>query len=458
MIGGLAGLLISFAAGFLIVRTFFPAASTIVQTLCLSFGVGVGISSCIWFVALVSGLPDMQFWFDAGLLIVLTGLFLSRKKQIPGAAQPVDHEHPWKILRIAFIVTIVLSFCWLVAFSMFQPHGDWDAWAIWNMRARFLERGGPEWRVAFVESLRWSHPDYPLLIPGTVSRLWGYASSETQLVPATISAAFLMSTVGVLYASLSSMTKQSQAMIAVVFLSGSPHVLKAGAAQQADIPLGFFTLATIVTLAWHESLGPARNGRLMVFAGLSASLAAWTKNEGLLLVPAILLGRYPFVVRSRGWKSFVAESCFFLMGAAPVLCILGYFRYDVAPPSELLMSEGVDVAFTKLTDISRYGIIAAAYAREIVLLGMPIPLLVYGFVAGKAFPIPAAVYSTVVTILCIVLGHCTVYLMTPYDLEWHIGTSLDRLLLQLWPSVVFVACLVINPPEKFLLSKHQRRV
>ncbi len=455
MIGGLLGLLIAFAIGYVIVRLCFTAPTTLPQTLSLSFGLGVGVSSCIWFFALISGSLQILFWFDAGVLIVLSALLIFAGRNSRKLIFPEERDVPSKSLRMAFMGTLVLTLLWLAAFSIFNPHGDWDAWAIWNMRARFLERSTEEWRMAFDESLRWSHPDYPLLIPGAVARLWEYASQETQVAPAIISATFLFSTVGVLYGSLSSLTTRSQGLIAVLFLLGAPHFLKAGAAQQADIPLGFFMLASMAVFALHDSMDTTHGLRLVYLAGRLASLAAWTKNEGLLILPALLLGRYPFVTRKRGWKAFISESLMFLIGAAPVLGALICFRNNMAPSSELLMSEGLDVAFSKVTDLSRYGIILISYAREIALLGMPIPLLMYGIIAGRKYGGSSPAYGMILTLFCIVLGHCTVYLITPYDLEWHIGTSLNRLLLQIWPSAVLVTFLILNPPEQFLVPNEQ---
>ncbi len=453
MIGGLCGFLISLLSGYLVIRLLFAVPPMSFQAWSLGFGFGVGLSSVTWFSSLVSGFSQVHFWLDATLLIVLSGLFFLNRKRLPEPSLQASQETPWNVLRFAFIATVALSSLWLVAFSLFNPHGDWDGWAIWNMRARFLERGGPVWRIAFDESLRWSHPDYPLLIPGGIARLWKYAAQETQWGPAVISAGFLISIVGILYGSLSSLRNQSQAMIAVLFLLGAPHFVKAGAAQQADIPLGFFMLTCFMLLALSDTVKSQGSKKLMFLAGMSASLAAWTKNEGMLLLPAILLGRYPFVTRLRGWKPFFAESAIFLFGATPVLLTLLFFRQDVAPPSELLMSEGLNVALSNFSDISRYGIILKAYAKEIILLGTPIPLLIYGFFAGRARDRGIEAYSALLAMGGIVLGHCTVYLMSPYDLQWHIGTSLNRLLLQLWPSAVFITFLVLHPPEQVLLVK-----
>jgi hypothetical protein len=44
-------------------------------------------------------------------------------------------------------------------------------------------------------------------------------------------------------------------------------------------------------------------------------------------------------------------------------------------------------------------------------------------------------------------GYYAVYLITPWDLRWHLNTSLVRLLLQLWPAVIFFWALALPPRE-----------
>jgi hypothetical protein len=76
----------------------------------------------------------------------------------------------WFVLGIYAVSFIVKS--------LNLPHGSWDAWAIWNMRARFLYRGGVHWAQAFSEKYLWSHPDYPVLVPGNVARIWDYRGEK----------------------------------------------------------------------------------------------------------------------------------------------------------------------------------------------------------------------------------------------------------------------------------------
>jgi hypothetical protein len=44
-------------------------------------------------------------------------------------------------------------------------------------------------------------------------------------------------------------------------------------------------------------------------------------------------------------------------------------------------------------------------------------------------------------------GYFFIYVTTPQNLAWHIRTSLNRLLLHLWPSAVFVFFLIVRTAE-----------
>jgi len=46
------------------------------------------------------------------------------------------------------------------------------------------------------------------------------------------------------------------------------------------------------------------------------------------------------------------------------------------------------------------------------------------------------------------MGYFAVYLITPYDLVWHLSHSLGRLFLQVWPSALFLFFLAIKGPER----------
>jgi hypothetical protein len=45
-------------------------------------------------------------------------------------------------------------------------------------------------------------------------------------------------------------------------------------------------------------------------------------------------------------------------------------------------------------------------------------------------------------------AYFAIYVITPHDLTWHVKTSMDRLVLQWWPSFLFLFFLVAAPPMK----------
>jgi hypothetical protein len=52
------------------------------------------------------------------------------------------------------------------------------------------------------------------------------------------------------------------------------------------------------------------------------------------------------------------------------------------------------------------------------------------------------------------LSYYFVYVLTPFDISWHISTSIDRLLVQLWPSLVLTAFLGLPSQVSGLLSSN----
>lgn len=67
------------------------------------------------------------------------------------------------------------------------------------------------------------------------------------------------------------------------------------------------------------------------------------------------------------------------------------------------------------------------------------------------------VIATGLTLVVVFAAYCGVYLITPYDLRWHLDTSLDRLYTQVWPSFLFVAFLILARPEEALFSPKAKR-
>jgi hypothetical protein len=428
----------------------------------LSVGFGLGFFSITFFLFRILGFTNL-FMGDLGGLALLAAnlLVLRRRSGAPdtGASFPESGE-PWPLwlrrtIAGAFAGALLAALYSAIAQMRAHPQGDgWDAFAIWNLRARFLS--GPHWRDGFTLLLSWSHPDYPLLLPAAIAHFWIYAGWDAPAVPAIIGLAFTFSTAGILCAALCILRGRVQAMLGTMALLATPSFIQQGTWQYADVPLSFFILATIALLCCYEeraqpdSQGPTG---LLALAGVAAGFAAWTKNEGVLFLCAIILARQWTLIRRvaesgiTGKPPFMRHTAPWLAAALPLFLLIVYFKHSIAPPGDLF-SDATSILH-RLEQRGRYWAVIRWYGKEFLRFGewlaIPGTLTLAGlyWAAGRgreASPSPgrrASVQGLVLTLA----GYFLIYLITPYDIYWHLRFSLGRLFLQLWPSVIFLVFL-----------------
>jgi hypothetical protein len=338
-------------------------------------------------------------------------------------------------------------------YSFDARHGEYDGWEIWNMRARFLFRGS-HWVDGFTNLLDYSHPDYPLLLPASIARSWLYSGIETQITPIMIALAFTFGTVALLTFSLWQLRSKSQGLLAGLALVGTPFFIIHGASQYADVPIGFYFLATLVLLNLHGRLEADR--RPLVLAGMTAGLAAWTKNEGLLFVGAIVLAlAVVSAISIKGWKHCLDRVWPVCLGLVPILAVIVYFKIAVAPPNDMVAGQGLAVTLGRLLTLSRYLETGKAFVEQLFSFGVwhpytniPILLAFYLLLLGvdlSGWPIGVGV--CVATLLLVICAYFITYIVTPRPLQWHLMTSLNRLCLQLWPCFLFTYFLIVRTPE-----------
>jgi hypothetical protein len=429
----------------------------------LAVGLGFGFSACASFLSLLLfGASSHGLIVTDLALLVLIGIssvwaFTRRPPSAASHASAAALPAPrlrW-LLRGSCAISSFCSLFTFVFLSLRNPHGQWDAWAIWNLRARFIARAGSDWRDAFTTLLGWSHPDYPLLLPLSAARLWQYVGWESQVAPAVIAMLFTFATVGLAWASLAILRNPSQAALAALLLLGTSILVMNGASQTADIPLGFFILATLAGLCLKDRL-PERATALLVVTGMAAGLAAWTKNEGGLVLVSVVLARASVLGRSRNWASWRLELRPFLFGLAPVLIVVLYFKLAMAPPNEVVANQGWHHTIPRLLEPMRYVEVLRGLKHAVTDFGEtsainPLwALLFYLFCVG--FELDSrdkiGLATGLVAVGLLVVGYALIYLTTPYDIAWHLSTSARRLLLQLWPSMVFLAFLAACSPER----------
>jgi len=178
---------------------------------------------------------------------------------------------------------------------------------------------------------------------------------------------------------------------------------------------------------------------------MAAGFGAWTKNEGILFLGAMIISRLLLGPRRKHQIAPV------LLSIAPIFLLLAYFKHFIAPPGDLF--SGLPTMLQKLSEGSRYWAVIKWYGKGSLLFGdwflIPIPLLILGFYIVVRKEICARASATLrasaLTLGLTLAGYFFIYLITPYDIYWHLRFSLARLFLQLWPSAIFLFLLKIGP-------------
>jgi len=473
---------VCFALGFLLVSLGWSRQGSLLPDLLLraslAVGYGLGVFSVTFFLARVCRVGNLMLvdLLVLGLLTAALLLAARASRAAPGltGSETRSHTSPaWlqRVLTGAFVIALCGALYSGLLRLRAYPHGDgWDAFAIWNLHARFLFRGGPHWRDGFTALIPWSHPDYPLLLPATIAHFWTYLGRDDPRVPASIGFCFTFATVGVLYSALSILRGRARAMLGASALLATPSFIEQGVWQYADIPLSFFYLATIVLLCLHDEgtwdASSQPTAGLLALGGVAAGFAAWTKNEGVLFLGAIIFARQVISIRDarraspqRPKIAFTRHSGLLLAGSAPVFLLVIYFKHWIAPPGDLFSDPSS--MLHKVLNLTRYGAIINWYVKDFFRFGhwllIPGSLLLAGvyFVAGiedrdAARP---GFRTSVLALVLTLAGYFAVYLITPYDIYWHLRFSLGRLFLQLWPATVFLSFLRVRGFDRRFAEK-----
>ena len=428
--------------------------------ICLAVGAGFGMSSALFFIWLAAlGSSGAKFVSFAVLeLVFLIILWAAWRPVMKNTSRPLstgrEQRAKFDIISLVFCGILILSITDIVILSVANPHGCWDSWAIWNLRARFIFRAGQYWTDAFSTHLSWSNTDYPLLVPLFVARCWKYISYESVVMPILTASFFFMAIIGVIIASLSMLYGKQRASLAGLVLLGTPFFIIHSASQYADIPLAFYILTTLVLLCMYDR--NQKNTGLLFLAGLLSGFAAWTKNEGALFLAGAVIGQFFAIVPKNGWKPFLARMAIFFKGALPMLLILAYYKLRLAPRGYLFAADRpVSAIVEGIVNPHRWLLIAGEFCKAGVSFGrwpilfLPVLILSLIFFGIRINPEDKSnVIGSATSLAVMLFGYYFISLITPYDLTWQLSVTLNRLFLQIWPSVIFVFFQLTALPEK----------
>ena len=421
-------------------------------------------------------------WTIAFAVVVAASAVLThRRGAVAGAAPPATRTASPAVIVAACVLVLVLATLIAVELDLLPlwPHGQWDAQAIWNARARLLTRADGDWSER-LHSFGLGHPDYPLLLPATVATCWMWSGTESVVYPQALAALFILGLALLVFTTAWRLGGPLAAALATPLVVWSPPVVLVGLAQYADVPLALFLLAAWGGLASLRMEG-ARGRASALATGAALGGLAWTKNEGILWA-ALLAGTWAAAEAARHRGQAVRRSLGSLLrGAAPALVALVLFKVSWSPTNDVMrdMGEGL---LGNLASWERWRTTLGSVSRELALgtsleswrdifAGRPLSPEAANWAGvwlalGAAFVLGVRLRGLAgardlaygaCSLGAIVVAIVLVYVVTPRDQAWHIKTSMTRLFLQAYPAiVVVVVSAVVRSREKPAASETPR--
>ncbi len=379
----------------------------------------LGGISCLYFLCLFTGLP----LFVSVILAAVLCWFLYRQvipDNMPGAFDRKNTS--WLALGL---LTLGLGILTTNALNVAQKHGEWDAWAIWNYHARFLL--SPEhWRNLFLNTEN-DHADYPLCLPAANAFFWRLTPATLHYIIPFVLAIFTTIATPVLIFTEIYKKHLLVATLALFLFAYNAFFIQIGVTQYSDSLLSLLLLAAMVCLDHaHE------HKKYVAFAAALLGLCIWTKNEGAIVAGICTLFYANIFFSRRYWKMT-------LMGwALPALTWL-LFRSCVLTPNDLIAGLGNDT-WQKINTPVRYTMIREQFRYNLIddFPYLKNAFYVYLIICLLRRKLPGKQMLMVCTCL---IAYMLIYVVTKQDLQWHLFTSQNRLMLQMMAPMIYAMCM-----------------
>jgi hypothetical protein len=414
-------------------------------------GLAAGALSLASFFSLASGWGQIgRIGLLATLVIPIVAGWWMTTRLRPECRVPVDdHRGRGVWLGSMAMALLAVGYGWAsLRWLADRPLGSFDGMGIWTYRALQWFRSGdvfPETLGMMLES----KPGYPLLLPGLITSQYTLWGGESTTIPVVTGWFFVISVGAACILAVKRWAPLSIALAAAVLLLSTPMMWRWAFAQSADLALASLALAAAYGLS--ELVTRDRKGATPPWlVGFFLGLMVWTKDEGLFLsiimaAVAVVCARFGGGrVPGRRWLGV-------LVGALPGLVATAVLKIAWAPAGEVHRYLGAG-GWSRLADPGRWRDVAGAFANRLIpwsgegLWGGTLVVLFVVLVIAVSlhrsggFGLGVMLYGVPVVLAAGL--DATAYLLTPEPLEWHLRTSLDRLLLQLLPMAlvaVFVA-------------------
>lgn len=423
-------LLFTCLPGWLLVRPWLRTGPAV--TLCLSFAVGAAALSLQLLLYNLLRIP----WGRVSLVApwaAACGAYFFLRRARPGA--PRWHRPHWlEWPAILFAAVVLLAWA---PYERLMPLNEWDAVMLWMFKGKafYLDGSVAGYMGRAHEFL--GNPAYPLLIPLYATFLYIWSGETADQAAKLLSPCFFASLVAGFYYFVRRYGSRPVAATFAAMLMGLYMVdlVAFHFAGYADTAVAAAILVGAGFLyAWF------RDGEYADFAlaVLFASIAAWTKNEGLFFLGGFGLAAAARLAWKRVWSWRFWATLAVMPGLAVVPWSVARSLYGVKRPGQL----SGEIAQTNVASYwpTVKALLEHAFAPSIFNLAFPLWIL--ALLLHRRAGLDRRFLMLPLLVLWQLFGVTLVYVTGPINLQWMIGSSLDRVLSQIAPLALLSAALV----------------
>lgn len=421
---------LSWLLGYSLLLKYFKNSLSPSECFFIAPSIGFFITSLILFTGLIIGELNafnlILFHFIFLTLFWTPALFKISKKS----------RKPHLLIPIAIAMTLIF----LNAAK--SPFGaGMDVWAIWKLKATFIFRDPESWTNIFSPIIKDSHPEYPIFYPLCI--VWGWVASkkETFIAPLLLTTLFSLAQIGLLTSFINQ--KKFILIILPLLLVSTPQWTGMAASQYADPIMAYHILCGFILMKIAVN---RRSDQLALLTGIVCGIGAFVKDEGLLFFTIATLY---FLITN---KLLLLN---FLKGSVILIILLIAFKLYSSSDSQTLSFNQIYLVIENNLFLQRLKttvfFMVRCMAKENYWIYGWFFCLSTLLLCSKRLLAEYKAISAV--ILLQIIGYVAVYVFTPLELAYHLQTSVDRVLYQVYPTVAYLAWVIFWDVDSKLLRQ-----
>jgi hypothetical protein len=427
-----------------------------VQLIAYCHAAGSGVLGFLLFAISLAGYaPNRISLISIAIVAVAILLLLGRRKRLCVMSVPTPRHklNPLALLAVLSLMLIVAAGANIANSAALPGLNDIDTFGIWAFKAKWLYLSPlrPIPQAFFDPNLSYAHQDYPLLVPFNIAGLYAAVGKIDEDAAKLLLMPTWLALTGIVYGAIRRMHRRAMAVVLTAIFCSAPILARNAGFIVAETPLLLALAgASAQLLCWIEVGDP----RELMLGALFIAMAAFTKNEGLALLPvfifvAIIAGLIPKFDRNARKPQAVDRPThgppsikgLLLAGAVCLLYILPWLilRWHLPHTHEDYGDRLLSAALIRQIP-QRFGAIQQflGWFWDATRAGLTWYLLVFTTILwpGKLCTKPAiALWVILVAQLCLYLA---TFIVTPWDVNVLVPMITPKLQIQMTPIAILL--------------------